>query len=1048
MYIHVWASALLFLTGRAMRDALQVGRATGTATHTFFVSCQNEIHQIFIHVRLWDAGRQQNITNPMKQRLLLSVLAVLLALTMRAENIAQVIWTGGNTTLTFLSSETLYAVGDNYNGLAVTAVWNGGDVTASPSTGAPAWKISAVYSTLTTVVFDESFKNVHPKSTRSWFDNCSSLEKINGIEYLNTSETTSMAYMFSYCPKLTSLDVSNFDTRNVTDMQLMFGRCRGLTSLDVSHFNTQNVKNMDGMFYGCSGITSLDLSNFDTRNVTNMTHMFYDCSSLTSLDLSNFNTQNVTDMSYMFCSGLNTGYDSGYDSSLTSLDVSSFDTQNVKNMEAMFYGCKYLTSLDVSGFNTQNVTNMGAMFSGCSRLTSLDVSNFDTQNVTQMGNMFNYCASLTSLDVSGFNTQNVTNMYGMFYGCVGLTNLDVSNFDTQNVTNMYGMFYRCEGLTNLDLSNFNTNKVTDMSDMFYGCVGLTILDLSNFSTYNVRNYRNMFGFSEPPLIFIPADTKAQILAQQSVNMVLKDDEGNFSCASFKPIVDVELTIPYTFTATITSDAPQKEGFVFNGWNTMADGTGTSYLPGQTDAVVNKGKITFFPIFRGPIAQAVLLNRGANNQILVFLNSLTQYTKGDVIEGYNDYVVNTVWIGEDVTNSPETDYPAWHSVLSNSRNLKTVVFEESFKDVLPKSTFAWFLGCNRLEVVKGIENLNTSETTNMRAMFSDCSRLTSLDLSNFNTQNVTNMAGMFSFCSGLTSLDLSNFNTQNVTNMDYMFSHCSGLITLDLSNFNTANVVKADDMFQQVNLALIFIPADTKAEIRQDYRINMVLKDADGNFSCASFSPIENVEMTIPYTFTANFVTRSGRNGYIFKEWNTSADGTGTSYYSGQTDVVIEKGKLTLYALYDKEDTYTVAGEESLLGSEWDAQDTRNDMIKNTETGLYELSWKDKALTAGEYEYKVAVNHSWEESYGRQDGSNCVLVIPETSTYNVTIYFDADAKYAWAEFANSETSAVKAGKAVVADSSVIYDLGGRRIETPAKGISIVRNADGSLRKVMR
>ena len=54
------------------------------------------------------------------------------------------------------------------------------------------------------------------------------------------------------------------------------------------------------------------------------------------------------------------------------------------------------------------------------------------------------------------------------------------------------------------------------------------------------------------------------------------------------------------------------------------------------------------------------------------------------------------------------------------------------------------------------------------MFSDCSFLTSLNLSNFNTNNVKNMSYMFSDCSFLTSLNLSNFNNNNVTNMNYMF----------------------------------------------------------------------------------------------------------------------------------------------------------------------------------------------------------------------------------------------------------------------------------------
>ena len=38
------------------------------------------------------------------------------------------------------------------------------------------------------------------------------------------------------------------------------------------------------IFYECSSLTSLNLSNFNTKNVENMGGMFEDCSSLTSLN--------------------------------------------------------------------------------------------------------------------------------------------------------------------------------------------------------------------------------------------------------------------------------------------------------------------------------------------------------------------------------------------------------------------------------------------------------------------------------------------------------------------------------------------------------------------------------------------------------------------------------------------------------------------------------------------------------------------------------------------------------------------------------------------
>ena len=292
-----------------------------------------------------------------------------------------------------------------------------------------------------------------------------------------------MNYMFSGCSKLTSLDVTKFNTANVTDMNHMFSGCSKLTSLDVTKFNTANVTNMGRMFYNCSSLTSLDVTKFNTAKVTNMGYMFSGCSKLTSLDVTNFNTEKVTNMSYMFYSC----------SSLTSLDVTHFNTAIVMKMNNMFSSCSSFTSLDVTHFNTAKVTDMDRMFSSCSSLTSLDVTHFNTANVTKMDFMFANCSSLTSLDVTHFNTEKVTGMCRMFIGCSALLSLDVTNFNTANVKNMSFMFSNCVALTSLYLTNFNTAKVTNMRNMFSGCQALTTIYASDkFVTTNVETGSNMF----------------------------------------------------------------------------------------------------------------------------------------------------------------------------------------------------------------------------------------------------------------------------------------------------------------------------------------------------------------------------------------------------------------------------------------------------------------------------------------------------------------------------------------------------------------------------
>lgn len=248
--------------------------------------------------------------------------------------------------------------------------------------------------TLTKVIFDESFADYYPISCDEWFYCCYDLNEIVDMEkYLNTDEVLSMHRMFKEC-SVTEINLSHFNTEKVTDMSDMFG-CWNITTLDVSKFKTENVTDMSDMF-GCSGITTLDVSGFNTAKVTDMSEMFRGCSGLKTLDVSGLNTANVTDMS------------------------------------SMFYNCSGLTTLDLSKFNTSKVTDMSKMFNGCENLTTLDLSSFNTSKVTDMSGMFLFCPSLTELDLSSFNTANVQSMDLMFFvGGMG------DNHTSGNLTTIY-----------------------------------------------------------------------------------------------------------------------------------------------------------------------------------------------------------------------------------------------------------------------------------------------------------------------------------------------------------------------------------------------------------------------------------------------------------------------------------------------------------------------------------------------------------------------------------------------------------------------------------
>ena len=151
-------------------------------------------------------------------------------------------------------------------------------------------------------------------------------------------------------------------------------------------------------------------------------------------------------------------------------------------------------------------------------------------------------------------------------------------------------------------------------------------------------------------------------------------------------------------------------------------------------------------------------------------------------------------------------PGWVNDGNNAK-VGLVGFDASFANARPTSTYSWFKGMWLVEI-QGLEYLNTSEVTNMCAMFAECQ----LDVSpandifelTFNTSKVTNMALMFSQCTKVKNIRL-DFDTRNVTDMRSMFSTCSDLVGLDLSSFNTSKVEKMDWMFQySSNLKTIYV----------------------------------------------------------------------------------------------------------------------------------------------------------------------------------------------------------------------------------------------------
>ncbi len=92
----------------------------------------------------------------------------------------------------------------------------------------------------------------------------------------------------------------------------------------------------------------------------------------------------------------------------------------------------------------------------------------------------------------------------------------------------------------------------------------------------------------------------------------------------------------------------------------------------------------------------------------------------------------------------------------------------------------------------------------------------------------------------------------------------------------------------------------------------------------------------------------------------------------------------------EEMTYTIAGVESVFGSNWDPTDESNDMVKGAD-GVYTWSKENVTLT-GNFEFKVVGNHDWSAyEWPIGEGNNYVANVAEEGIYTIVITFNPGAE---------------------------------------------------------
>ena len=677
---------------------------------------------------------------------------------------------------------------------------------------APGWYKSNGYvsnaNTIEKVVFDASFANARPTSCCKWFFGCTDLTTIEGIEYLNTENVTEMSGMFCGCKALTMLDVSKFDTKNVQSMSSMFWGCHALTTLDISNFDTQNVTEMSGMFDGCSALTTIYASDkFVTTACKYDYNMFEGCTNLVGAvpydeykigkEMANYTTGYFTDIaskvaeSYaVFDEATNTltfKHDTNKPTGAFALNEgdnapgwykSNDDGSNANIIKKVVFDASFANARPTSCYK---------WFCGCQDLTNIEgIEYLNTENVTNMNGMFYACLALTTLDIANFDTKNVTNMSHMFNGCYTLTTLDVSNFDTQKVTNMSGMFWNCAALTTLDVSHFDTQNVTDMDGMFCNCYALTTLDVSNFDTKNVTNMNGMFSscYALTTLDIASFDTQNVTDMNYMFNgcrALTTLDVSNFDTQNVTNM-GYMFGSCYKLTTLDVSNFDTKNVTDMSWMFSFDPALTTIYTSDKFVTTACEEDENMFAECANLVGAVPYDENKLGKEMANYTTGYFTDIASKVAESYAvfDEATNTLTFKHD-TNKPAGAFalnegknlPGWYKFDDNNHSHNANII----KKVIFDTSFA------------------NARPTSCYNWFYGCTDLTTIEgIEYLNTENVTNMSWMFSECSALTTLDVSNFDTKNVMEMSYMFGSCTKLKTLDVSSFNTQNVTDMNWMF--------------------------------------------------------------------------------------------------------------------------------------------------------------------------------------------------------------------------------------------------------------
>ena len=443
-----------------------------------------------------------------------------------------------------------------------------------------------------------------------------------------------------------------------------------------------------------------------------------------------------------------------------------------------------------------------------------------------------------------------------------------------------------------------------------------------------------------------------------------------------------------------------------------------------------------------------------------------------------------------------------SMFDNCQNLSSLNLSKFNTENVTNMSYM-FDNCQNLSSLD-LSKFNTAKVTNMYAMFTHCQNLSSLDLSKFNTANVTDMSWMFSDCQ-LSSLDLSNFNTEKVREMYNMFSFCQKLSSLNLTNFNTEKVTNMDYMFNGCS-DLTTIYASDKfiiAEFNNGYKMFYgckLLKGAlpkyDENLTSSDYANYVNGYFTklvgkngeekigaVGDILTADNLTLDDNKDFVvYEPFTAKAASYSREMKTGTTwatlclpfEVSLENKDFRAFKLLSADEgTNTVELEEITTsipaGTPVIIKMNDGETQLNFTVADKEIANEVKTAATADGNYQLQGLYTQKE-FNKNADNNCYIVkgnklmnpaklLEKTKVQKVASKpFRAymvnntssagGAKMFSIGFDNDSTTAIDNLNTIADDKAEYYDLQGKRLNEPQKGINIVKRNGKTMKVIIK